>query len=271
MNPPIRMIATDMDGTLLDAYGLIPMDNLRAIRKAQEKGIQVVIASGRFPINAFLKIQESDLKCPIMGSNGAHLTDENLRTLATHAMKKDAAQQVLDIVLRSGADCFIFQENALCTTRLDAVHHSELSHGDKVRALGFTYFHGPEAAKEFVEAPVHKFYICNNVPLEPIRQDLEHVPGILITRSGEYNIEVMPQGVDKGSGIREMAALLGIPMSQVMALGDHDNDIPMLRAAGWGVAMGNACDAAKRAAKAVTADHRACGFARAVEKYALAD
>jgi len=268
---PIRLIATDMDGTLLADDGRIPPENIRAIRAAQERGITVALATGRFPENAYLKLLDQGLSCPIMGENGANIVDEHLRPLAMHAMETEAAKRALEILLASGAACFIFGHRCVCTTRLDDRHHSELSHGDRARALGITYYHGPDAARELVSGPVHKFYVCNNVPLEPIREQLQTVPGLWITRSGDYNIEVMPQGIDKGHGLREYAGYLGVPMSQVMALGDHDNDAPMLRAAGWGVAMANASEEAKKAARYVTADYRACGFARALEKYALKD
>ena len=135
--------------------------------------------------------------------------------------------------------------------------------------LGIGYVHGPEAAREIVLGPVHKFYICDNVPLAPLRRALREIPGIAVTRSAENNVEVMPRGVDKGSGLKEFAAYLGVPMQQVMALGDHDNDAPMLRAVGFGVAMGNGSERAKKAARFLTADCREGGFARAVERFVL--
>ena len=75
--------------------------------------------------------------------------------------------------------------------------------------------------------------------------------------------------MDKGQGVKEFAGLLGIPLSQVMTLGDQENDIPMLRAVGCGVAMGNASPETKAAAAFVTGTNDKAGFAAAVRWYAL--
>lgn len=267
---PVRLIATDMDGTLLDDRGKLPKENIRAIRRAREAGITVAICTGRFPENAYLLLQDYDLCCPIIGVNGGRTVDEELHTLTEHIMDPSAAARVLETVLDFGAQCFIFGHRFICTCREGGHHHSELSHGDRVCALGFTYYHGQEDARACVTKTVHKFYVCNNVPLGPVRDALQGIPDTEITQSGDYNIEVMPRGIDKGLGVREFATHVGIPMSQVMALGDENNDIPMLRAAGYGVAVGNACPAAKAAARFVTGTNSQCGFAQAVERYVLA-
>ena len=266
---PIRLIVTDIDGTLLDDRGKLPQENIRAIRKARERGIVVAICTGRFPENAYLLLEDYNLRCPIIGANGGRTVDKDLRTLTEHTMDPSAAAQVLDTVLTFGAQCFIFGRRFVCTCKEGGHHHSELSHGDRIRALGFTYYHGPQNARACVKTSVYKFYVCNDVPLEPIREALWMIPDTEITQSGEYNIEVMPKGINKGLGVKEFAAHLGIPMCQVMALGDENNDIPMLRAAGCGVAVGNACAAAKAAARYVTDTNSQCGFAQAVERYAL--
>ena len=108
------------------------------------------------------------------------------------------------------------------------------------------------------------------MPLSIVRQGLSAVPGIDLTQSWFNNIEIMPAGVDKGRGVRDMAAALGLSMDQVMALGDQDNDIPMFKAAGFGVAMGNAAPELLAAADFVTLSNNEAGFAKAVEKFILA-
>ena len=266
---PIRLIATDIDGTLLNSRGEMPERNRQAILSAQEKGITVAIASGRFPENVYILLEKYGLSCPIIGDNGGRITDEKLRVLWERPMEIAAAQSVLEVLLAFGSDYFIFGGKSIGTSSETVVHHSELSQGDRMRDLGFRYYHGPEQARELVRQPVHKFFVCDNVPLEPVRAALQAVPGISLTRSGVHNMEVMPFGVDNGSGIRDFAALLHLSMDQVMALGDEENDIPMLKAAGYGVAMGNGSDAAKAAARFVTDTHDQCGFAKAIEKYAL--
>lgn len=268
-NLPVAMIATDVDGTLVRHGGTIPPDNLSAIHRAQQKGVLFTIASGRFPENLHLLMRDADIRCPIIGTNGGRVIDEEGRVLSQHLMRPDSARQVLDIVTRFSADFFLFAPLMICTSRPEVIHHSELSQKERLAPLGFTYYHGVEEAKIICRSSAQKFYICNNVPLAPIREALKNVPDILITRSSPANIEVMPAGVDKGMGVREFAGRRGIPLSRVMTLGDEENDIPMLSIAGYGTAMGNADEQVKAAAKYVTASCDDCGFARAIEKYVL--
>ena len=266
---PVRLIATDIDGTLLDSKGAIPERNLRAIRAAREKGVVFAIATGRFPENAYLKIADFGLRCPIVGSNGARIVDENLNTLSEIRMDHRAGIETAWILLAFGNDFFIFANRMVCVSNEQKMHHSEVSHGDKMRELGMAYYRGRDGVLRVVSDHVHKFFVCDNLPLEPVREALQKVPGIDLTQSSATNIEVMPLGVDKGKGVENLAKLLGIPMSQVMTLGDEGNDVSMLRAAGYGVAMGNGSDAAKAAARIVTDSNDGCGFAKAIEEYVL--
>ena len=267
---PIRLIATDIDGTLLSSRLIIPDRNLRAIRAAQERGITVAISSGRFPENVYVLLQDYGLRCPIIGTNGADVVDEELNRLSETFIAPEPALQTLDELIRLGSDYFMFSRQAVCTSRETRKHHSELSFGNRIRAMGFTYYHGPqEAAALAGQGLAHKFFVCDNVPLDQVREALRDISGIDLTQSSTNNVEVMPCGVDKGIGIRALADSLRIPMAQVMAIGDEGNDIPMLRAAGYGVAMANGSAEAKAAARYITDTNDDCGFAKAVERYAL--
>ncbi len=267
---PIRLIATDIDGTLLNSALQIPDRNLRAICAAQEKGITVAISSGRFPENVYVLLQDYGLRCPIIGTNGADVVDENLNRLSETFIAPESAMSALEELIRLGSDFFMFARQAVCTSRETRRHHSELSFGDRIRAMGFTYYHGPkEAAMLAGQGLAHKFFVCDNVPLELVRAALRDMPGIDLTQSSACNVEVMPCGVDKGVGVRALADSLGVPMAQVMALGDEGNDLPMLRVAGYGVAMANGSAEAKAAARFITDTNDNCGFAKAIEQYAL--
>ena len=266
---PVRMIATDMDGTLLNRKGQIPEENIRAIRAAQEKGIVVAIATGRFVENAYVVIQDAGIVCPIIGSNGAKITNEKLELISEHFMDPKAAMQVFDVLDELGSDYFVFGPGFVCTARQEVAHHSELSYGPRITDLGFTYCRGREAAFACVQQAVHKFFVCDNVPLPMVRERLLNISGIELTQSGVRNIEVMPTCIDKAMGVIDMAKYLNIPLSQVMTLGDQENDIPMRKGAGDGVDMGNASEETKAVARFITDTNDECGFARAIEKYAL--
>ena len=269
MTLPVRLIATDIDGTLLNREGKVTDRCLSAIRKAVGRGIVFAIASGRFPENVFVKFRGEGLVCPIIGINGAHIVDEKLRSLQEHYIQRDASIRVQKLLEDAGADYFMFAPHRICSSNPAIRHHSELSNGDDVKELGFSYCRGSDAAREMAKGSVYKYYVCANVPLDPLRAALRGIGSVTVTQSAPMNIEVMPQDVDKGRGVSDLARMLGIPLSQVMTLGDEENDIPMLKIAGFGVAMGNASQAAKAAAKYITATNDEDGLAAAIECYAL--
>ncbi|NLD83792.1 MAG: HAD hydrolase family protein, partial [Clostridiales bacterium] len=94
MSLPVRLIATDMDGTLLSSSRVIPRENADAIRAAQEKGIVVAMATGRFPLNAALVLEQYGLSCPIIGINGGHIVDAQIRVIRENFMLPEAAERV---------------------------------------------------------------------------------------------------------------------------------------------------------------------------------
>ena len=266
---PVRLIAADIDGTLLNDQRELSEENLMAIHAAQDRGIVFAIASGRFPENVFVMMQDAGVSCPVIASNGARVMDENRQLIARHSMDADAARQVLDILTELGADFFLFGEGAQCASRPYLMHHSQLQYGDRLRALGYVYQYGLDAARRMIQSPVYAIYINNRVPLEVVYQALRAVPDLTLTRSSPSNLEVLPQGVDKALGVQDLARYLRIPMAQVMALGDEENDLSLIRSAGCGVAMGNAVDSVKRAAAHVTDTNQQNGLAKAIARWAL--
>lgn len=266
---PVRLIASDMDGTLLGSNRVIPKANVDAIRATQDRGIIFAVATGRFPENAHVLMEEYDLFCPIIGINGGKIVDERLRVISERFMLPGTAEQVQEILEKAGAEYFLFGRRGVCTSGENVFHHSELAYGRRIEELGLTYYHGAVAAREFARGNIYKFFVRNNVPLVPLRESLKAVKGIQLTQSSPYNIEVMPLGVDKGRGIRDFALSMGIPLEETMTLGDEENDVPMLAAVGYGVAMGNASRLAKAAARFITDTNEECGFAKAIWKYAL--
>jgi len=107
--------------------------------------------------------------------------------------------------------------------------------------------------------------------LTALRSALMRIPGVDVTSSWFTNLEIMPKNIHKGFAVRRLAARLGIRMDQVIAFGDNDNDALMLSEVGYGVAMGNAADAARRAALYTTDTNLRDGVAKALRRFILTD
>ena len=105
--------------------------------------------------------------------------------------------------------------------------------------------------------------------IERARKELEEIPGLVLTGSLGNNIEINAQGIDKGIGMIELGHRLGIDRDEIMACGDGDNDLEMLKAVGFGVAMGNASEAVKHAADYVTASVDEKGIEQALRHFRL--
>lgn len=269
----IRLIAMDLDGTLLQKNGTILPDTVRALKQAQERGVVIALASGRYPENASLFFLDYGLSGPVMGSNGAMLMDRPMgQTLALHNMKDQTAAMARERLDRIGAEYFIFAHKLVVTSRTDAVHHSEINDGERISRLGGVRFlHGPAGVNEALRMGLCKMYVFVRDNLREINEAVADIPDLQITRSGAYNVELMPRGIHKGSGITELARRLDIPLSAVMAFGDEENDLEMLTTVGWGVAMGNAPEHVRRQVGRVTAPFDDNGIARAIDRYVLKD
>ena len=128
-----------------------------------------------------------------------------------------------------------------------------------------------DIAKTAAEGNALKFYV-GRLPDDiygKLACDLEKIKGIYVTTSGRNCFEIMGEGVNKCSGVERLAAMHGIQMDEVMTLGDYYNDVPMLQAAGLGVAMGNAPEDVKACADYVTDTNENDGVAKAIEKFVL--
>lgn len=243
---PYRLIALDMDGTLLNEDKEVSPANIEWLAKAQEAGVTVMLATGRGYQSAVPYVQTLGLEnAPMVLVNGSEiwLSPDELhhRELMPVEWVREMRQMALDY------DVWYW--------------------GYAVEGI-FNRENWPEAAVvEGMGWLKFGFYSENESKLPRIRQTLEGWESLEITNSHPCNIELNPRGITKASGVREVCRLLGIGMHEVIAMGDSQNDIAMIRDAGLGVAMGNAQDEIKQAADVVTATNDEDGVAHIVRKH----
>ncbi len=273
----IKMIATDLDNTLLDNDKEISDENLRELGKCLETGIIVVIATGRTSTG----IPEELIDLPGMRYaitiNGSRVIDlKTGEVLDACRMDHETALKLMEKAKNSPYDI-------MYDVSIDGMVYACADYYGRLEE--FYPDIPPQALKMFrnmrevvsdnieyvrdnadeVDKVNYSFTDLSERSL--MRQELEDFPGVVVTSSLSHNLEINAAGADKGGALLRLAGRLGIRREEIMAFGDSDNDLTMVRDAGFGVAMENASDTVKSAADYITASNNDSGVAKAIERF----
>ena len=259
----IKLIALDLDGTLLDPRGQITRETKAAIARARAAGVRVVLNTGRPIPEAGWFAREAGCDRLISCLGGAALVDgEQGETLRRWDIPEPAGERALELCLGRGIELMIFAGEEIL---LDPFSKASL-----LRTYPYPAFHDnartvddPLAYKRARGLPMTKIHGDQNPGAYPL-EELAALPGIQLTSSNDHDFELVPAGVDKGRTLALLALMYGIPLAECAAVGDSDNDLAMLQAAGTPIAMGNASAAVKAAARWTAPSNRDEGVARAI-------
>ena len=265
----IKLIVMDMDGTLLNSDQEISQANVAALKRAREMGVRLAICSGRTYGDTMCYLAASGLgDCAVLSLNGAYcLLGGEQVAYEEHELPPDTARACVELLafMRVDFGCYWHNQIAYVMEDADAGAWSKL----KPSPYAAKRMYGLEKVASLEGA--NKIVCVNPNParLADVRARLEALGGMTVTSSWFNNLEIVPVGVNKGAAVCGLAERLGLSLSQVMACGDNDNDLTMIECAGLGVAMGNATDAIKTAARFVRATNDEDGVARAIECFVL--
>lgn len=269
----IRLIAMDMDGTLLNPKQVISPGNADALRLAMQAGIKLAICSGRSVGDIAMFALENGLdQCALLGMNGTYCwLNPDGSAFADHVFAADALDEMVRILEEEQVLTALFAQNKAL------VLNDPMRLSDKWWSAHREGIFAPEIlmGKEYldrIQGPgTNKLIVVSDKPeqLLQVRRRFEKIPEIEISTSGVNNLEIMPLGCNKGTAVSELAAKLGISREQVMTFGDYDNDLPMIEWAGMGVAMGNGCEKVKKAAQFITRTNAEDGVGWAIRTIAL--
>ena len=267
----IRLIATDLDGTLLGADKEISPRNARALQACMARGVRVMLASGR-SLNAVARIAERAglTGALILSSNGARL-DETARgpLLLENGIAPSVAREAAVRLISAGVYVECYSDDVIyMANRVPVKHHN---HQPGRAADGATLF-VEDAARFLDEGTAHarKLIVFSDDPeqLEKSRMLLHGLP-LDCSSSDIDNLEILAAGAGKGRALQWYAERMNIARDEIMAFGDQTNDLSLLEEAGWPVAMDNAVDAVKARARLIAPHHDRSGVAAIVEKYVL--
>lgn len=244
----VKLIAVDVDGTLITSGGQITAETKASFRLADKAGIKLVLSTGRCKVECLELLRALPEIRYMINCSGASVYDlEQDRELYVEGLPMPLLRQMYQAV--SSMECLfeLMADGQVMT--------------DRRRLSNISAYHNPyyidiitstrtqvdlEHLLETRQEPVAKLHLFFRSPVEQqqARKLLEPF-GLPVLSSVSENLEINQPHVDKGLGLRELAKRLGIPLSDMMAVGDNLNDLGMFRAAGYPVAMANACSEAK--------------------------
>ncbi|MFC0189766.1 Cof-type HAD-IIB family hydrolase [Fictibacillus aquaticus] len=282
----MKLIAIDMDGTLVNKQLKVTKENASAIKEAQNKGHLVVIATGRSYDEARFALSDAELHLPLICVNGAEIRSEDWDILTsvpiphfqyeqieavlskediyyelytnkgTFTANRERAYEVMkDIVLTSNPEATDddVQKAALRRIKLGLVHvvnsYQELLDQEGIEVYKLLGFH------------------ANQEKLARAAQELNMMDELAVSSSSRHNLEITNSEAQKGVALEKFAQMHDICMKDTMAIGDNYNDVSMLERAGTSVAMGNAEEDIKKIAQYVTKTNEESGVAYAIRNF----
>ncbi|MCC5894227.1 MAG: HAD family phosphatase [Alkalibacterium sp.] len=284
----IKLIVSDMDGTLLNERMEIPKATVSLIKRAQERGIHFAIATGRdYPLAAPL-LKEHTLLCPLIASNGGQYFDGAGRNLYNIGLEKKTVRNLLSICSKyEDLHEELMTSNGIYSNNVDQREElvaSMLSNTnpdisfdealdiakDKIKEMDITFVDDYSEVIDdnsivILKVAVHS--IKGKDVLDPLKTELnESIHNLAITASSVKNLEINHLGAQKGLAVARLARDLGLKRDQVMTIGDNINDLSMLEWAKYSVAMENGEDEVKAVANYRTASNRQNGVGDAISR-----
>lgn len=275
MAKSIKMIGLDLDGTLLNSQKQLTEYTKSVLKQAIEQGVHVFPATGR-PYSA---LPEELKQFPGMRyavtANGARVMNlETMQIFYEDLLSVETSQKVLDTLKKYDTIYEFFADGIGYTSVAslqEAYEYFDVSHMAEYYVASRNMVSDVKEKLTELQRPTDKLQgIFRFVEEKKLASaDLEKLDGITVTTAFQNNLEINKKGVDKGVGIRKLGEVLGIAPEEIMVCGDGMNDMAMMKAAGFAVAMGNAEEEIRSMADYVTVTNDEDGVARAIEKIVL--
>lgn len=268
MNGPVRLVVTDVDGTLVKHDRTLAASTIAAAARLRAAGVRLAVVSSRPASGLEVLRAPLHLDTPRAGFNGGEIVGDDDAVLEEFTIPEAACRAGVAELERAGTDVWVFT-NGEWLLKNPAAHYiarEQLSIGMAWRVV--------EDFSPYL-ARVHKVMGTSTDFALMGRMEAALRASIgtqaMVARSQSYYLDITHTRANKGTAALALARLLEIPAAQMVCIGDMPNDLPMFDVAGFAIAMGNATDEVKARANAVTADNDSDGWAQAIDRFVLAN
>lgn len=267
----IKLIASDMDGTLLNHNHKIPKENVELINYAKNQGIEFIVATGRAYYEALPALNEENINCDVISFNGGIVYDKNGNIISITPMLPKDLYYTIEILKSFDISYQLYTKNTIYTKSIETdinayidlirsngydpdVEHLRAEAQQKLDVGYITEVENIELyLNEKENPPIKIIAISNDISkLENAAKLLSENKSISVTSSGANNIEIMHKNATKGEALKEIAKIYGINLENAVAIGDNLNDQSMLDIVGYSIAMKNGNTILKEQANYVT-------------------
>ena len=274
-----KMVCIDMDGTLLGKNKKISQVNKDIIKKAHDKGVEIVVTTGRLYNNAAYFSKLLGVNSPVIAANGAIVIDQKTNEIIYECdIPKEECIKIYDILTKyqlpfhfhttntiycnnwmSKIGTQIYMTKQICYEHLNIKYETITSREEWIKIF--------EKENGFMAKCIT--FSIKSKSISKARAEIEKLGSLTSFASGSHSLEINFKGVSKGEAVKALIEKYGIGREELICIGDNENDISMLKFAGIGIAMGNAINEVKEIADYVTDTNKNDGVGKAIEKFIL--
>jgi Cof subfamily protein (haloacid dehalogenase superfamily) len=262
----IRLVLSDVDGTLVNSTKELTDGAVRAVQRLRENGVLFAVTSGRPPKGLNMLINPLDITTPLAGFNGGLIVDRTFNTLQELPIGGDYVEPIIDVLQEHEVSTWVYQGTdwfVLDPKGPHVEHEAIVCEFDPTVLKNFDGVRGDVVKIVGVSDDETKMASAARALSERVGDDVS------ATNSQSYYFDITHRDANKGNVVRYLAQNFSIDPSEIATIGDQENDLLMFAVSGVSIAMGNATDEVKRKATHVTTTNDDEGFAHAVDTFVL--
>jgi Cof subfamily protein (haloacid dehalogenase superfamily) len=263
----VSLVLSDVDGTLVTTDKQLTDATALAVRRLVEHGVRFTVTSSRPPFGLRMLIERLQLRLPLGAFNGACLVQPDLSMISRHCLSIKAAARAIEVLESFKVGIWLFSADLWLLRD---------PNGDYVERERRT------VAADPATIPEYEPYLADLSKIVGVSREFDRLAECEVAvkaalgaaasaaRSQRYYLDITPPNVDKGTVVDALVRHLNVPASEIVTIGDMDNDVSMFRKSGFSIAVGNASDSARGAASVLCSETNDSGaFAEAVDRFIL--